>query len=296
MENIRRQFVGSVCRVDIIFDVYRPDSLKTTTRRERGKGTRRRVEGRNKLHANWPEFLRENDNKTELFHQLSERVTAETFPGKVVITHGDEEGREIKKIPPTQDALVQHLLQLGYQAGHVWGQALLKAPHLLSPADFGWTQKGDVPEWKVQWITLPPAASILCGSPEGFTRAKRMRTRVMKEWQSLGFDAVISPGYGFPALPLDTILDAWGAVSYTAMYNMLNFTAGSIPITKVTEEDLRNMKDYATPDPWHAVPKKNMPGSVGLPVNVQVVTLPWRDELCLRVMKDLQEALKEQST
>ena len=40
------------------------------------------------------------------------------------------------------------------------------------------------------------------------------------------------------------------------MYNMLNFTAGSIPVTKVTEEDLRNMKDYATPDPWHAVPKK----------------------------------------
>ena len=41
---------------------------------------------------------------------------------------------------------------------------------------------------------------------------------------------------------------------------------------------------------------QNMPGSVGLPVNVQVVTLPWRDELCLRVMEDLQEALKEQST
>ena len=24
----RRQFVGSVCRVDIVFDVYRPDSLR----------------------------------------------------------------------------------------------------------------------------------------------------------------------------------------------------------------------------------------------------------------------------
>ena len=44
MEHIKRQFVGSVCRVDIVFDVYRPDSFKTTTRRKRGKGTRRRVE------------------------------------------------------------------------------------------------------------------------------------------------------------------------------------------------------------------------------------------------------------
>ena len=28
MEHIRRQFVSSVCRVDIVFDVYRPDCLK----------------------------------------------------------------------------------------------------------------------------------------------------------------------------------------------------------------------------------------------------------------------------
>ncbi|KAI0242444.1 Fatty-acid amide hydrolase 1, partial [Lamellibrachia satsuma] len=128
------------------------------------------------------------------------------------------------------------------------------------------------------------------------TETERMRTRVMKEWQSLDLDAVICPGFGFPALPLEAIVDALGATTYTSMYNLLNFTAGSLPVTKVTEEDLLNMKDYATPDPWHTVAKKNMPGSVGLPVNVQVVTLPWRDELCLRVMEDLQEALKEQST
>ena len=33
--------------------------------------------------------MQDND-KTEIFHLLSERVTAETFPGKVVITQGDE--------------------------------------------------------------------------------------------------------------------------------------------------------------------------------------------------------------
>ena len=52
IEHIKKQFVGSVCRVDIVFDVYRPDSLKTITRRKRGKGARRRVEGRKKLPAN----------------------------------------------------------------------------------------------------------------------------------------------------------------------------------------------------------------------------------------------------
>ena len=45
MEHIRSQFVDSAFRVDIITDVYRIDSLKTTTQRKRGKGIRRRVEG-----------------------------------------------------------------------------------------------------------------------------------------------------------------------------------------------------------------------------------------------------------
>ena len=40
------------------------------------------------------------------------------------------------------------------------------------------------------------------------------------------------------------------------MYNLLPFAAGSIPVTAVTEEDLRNMKEYATPDHGHEVAKK----------------------------------------
>ena len=47
-----------------------------------------------------------------------------------------------------------------------------------------------------------------------------------------------------------------GAASYTAMFNVLNFTAGCLPVTSVTDDDLANMKDYETPDPWHSVAKK----------------------------------------
>ena len=86
--------------------------------------------------------------------------------------HSTQKGIYIETVPPTQDALVQHLLRVGYQAGHVWGQVLLKAPHLPNPADFDWTRKGDVPEWEVQWTTLPPAgttcrAIIKCSCTKG---------------------------------------------------------------------------------------------------------------------------------
>ena len=38
-----------------------------------------------------------------------------------------------------------------------------------------------------------------------------------------------------------------------------------------------------------------MNGSVGLPVNIQVVALPWQEELCLRVMTELETVLKASS-
>ena len=50
-----------------------------------------------------------------------------------------QKGREIENIPPTQYTLSQHLLRVGYEAGHVRGHAMIKAPQLPSPADFRWT-------------------------------------------------------------------------------------------------------------------------------------------------------------
>ena len=40
--------------------------------------------------------------------------------------------KEIENIPPTQDALAQHVLRVGYETDHVWGQATIKAPQLPS--------------------------------------------------------------------------------------------------------------------------------------------------------------------
>ena len=89
MVYIRSQFSGEVARVDMVFDIYRKESLKAGTRQKRGKGIRRRVEGKNKVPGNWQEFLRMDDNKSELFCLISEQVVHEVFPGLVIITHGE---------------------------------------------------------------------------------------------------------------------------------------------------------------------------------------------------------------
>lgn len=90
MAYLPSKFVKTFQRVDVVFDEYRETSLKAATRMKRGTGARIRVEGRRKLPGNRQQFLREDGNKTELFNILSDNVTAETFPGVVVMTRGKE--------------------------------------------------------------------------------------------------------------------------------------------------------------------------------------------------------------
>ena len=66
---------------------------------------------------------------------------------RVLFTH---KVREIENIPLTQDALAQHVLIVGYEAGHVWGQATIKAPQLRSPANFGCTWEVAHEQWNMK--------------------------------------------------------------------------------------------------------------------------------------------------
>ena len=65
---------------------YRPDSLKAQTRDMRGKGIRRRVEPNNAVPKNWAEFLRINQNKTELFAFLSREIVTISTDKQVICT------------------------------------------------------------------------------------------------------------------------------------------------------------------------------------------------------------------
>ena len=62
-------------------------SLKAYTRSTRGKGCRRRVESSNAVPRNWREFLRNDDNKTELFSFLSLKTVSLETDSQVIVTH-----------------------------------------------------------------------------------------------------------------------------------------------------------------------------------------------------------------
>ena len=66
--------------------MYRPSSLKAEARSKRGHGARRRVASRCKVPLNWCNFLRDNDNKTDLFNFLADKIEQMPSPNMVIVT------------------------------------------------------------------------------------------------------------------------------------------------------------------------------------------------------------------
>ena len=61
------------------------------------------------------------------------------------------------KLPPTSAALRNHSLRALHQAGHIWGQSLVKNQRLQDRHDFGWKNNASG-AWVPFWSHLPPAS------------------------------------------------------------------------------------------------------------------------------------------
>ncbi|XP_058034351.1 vitamin D3 hydroxylase-associated protein-like [Ahaetulla prasina] len=113
--------------------------------------------------------------------------------------------------------------------------------------------------------------------------------KFIEHWRKNKLDVVLCPVMG-PAFFLGYPSKILGAISYTMLYNVLNFPAGVVPVTRVTEADEEEMAQHCEiyGDSWDRTLKKAVEGAVGLPVAVQCVALPWQEELCLRFMKEVE--------
>ena len=82
--NTQLQYVTGL---DIVWDRYVEESLKTHARSKRGVGLRRRVEPSSTIPSNWQSFLRVDDNKTELFSFLASSAAHIVTSKQLISTH-----------------------------------------------------------------------------------------------------------------------------------------------------------------------------------------------------------------
>ena len=111
---------------------------------------------------------------------------------------------------------------------------------------------------------------------------------VIKEFEKANVDVALAYGL-FPAPLLRKTEDLNYGILYTYIWNYLNFPTGAVPVTKV-----RKNEQYFEPevnDHFDELVSELMIESQGLPIGIQVVGLPWRDELVLKTMELIEENL-----
>lgn len=113
-------------------------------------------------------------------------------------------------------------------------------------------------------------------------------------WRRCNIDVLLCPVIG-PAYNFLYCGKVTTVLSYTMLYNLLNFPAGVVTVSTVTAEDEEELKHYkgCYQDMWDNLFKEAVSGGEGLPVAVQCVALPWQEELCLRFMKEVEQLVKQ---
>ncbi|KAJ8276955.1 hypothetical protein GJAV_G00069770 [Gymnothorax javanicus] len=114
-----------------------------------------------------------------------------------------------------------------------------------------------------------------------------------EEWRKLELDVLLTPALG-PAYNFGYCGKLFNALSYTIFLNCLGFPAGVVPVSTVTDADEEELKHYKGHygDLWDRCFKQAVTGAQGLPVAVQCTAPPWRDELCLRFMKEVEQLVR----
>ncbi|OWK04826.1 FAAH [Cervus elaphus hippelaphus] len=155
------------------------------------------------------------------------------------------------------------------------------------------------------WKYIEPRVSqifeMLCGvgTPkklwELHQAVEEYQQEFIAKWRSLDLDVLLSPALD-PAFYIGYPAKANTSISYLALYNLLNFPAGVVPVTTVTPQDEKELAFYK--GYYRDSSDKNfleaVRGSVGLSVAVQCIALPWEEELCLRFMKEVETLVKNQ--
>lgn len=130
-------------------------------------------------------------------------------------------------------------------------------------------------------------------NPNDFFRDVNKKTYINQMWFNMlkekNVDFIVSPGFGLPPMKPGTSGDLVLSCFYTFFYNYTGMPAGVIPVTTVREDE----QHYETRhrDPTAKLSIDCVKGSAGLPVGVQIASLPFNDEKCLGLMKHIEQLM-----
>jgi len=117
----------------------------------------------------------------------------------------------------------------------------------------------------------------------------KLRQRMVSLFEEHNISAILSPSFCHPAVAHHFFNRSTLNGIYNILWNVLNLPSGIVPVT-VVKEDEQHYKNSSVKDKLSNMLDERMRDNTkGMPIGVQVATLPFTDELCLNVMKQIEE-------
>uniref|UniRef100_A0AC34Q5B7 Amidase domain-containing protein n=1 Tax=Panagrolaimus sp. JU765 TaxID=591449 RepID=A0AC34Q5B7_9BILA len=136
--------------------------------------------------------------------------------------------------------------------------------------------------------SIPGSTSELRQVYAGIQDYRRQFVAAMKEKE---IDLIIAPPNPGVACRIGEPPKLNPMLSYTVLYNMLDFPAGVLPVGTVNEADIEKMEDYLVVDFWTKFFKQSMIAQdvKGLPLAIQVIGPPFSEEIVCRLMTEINQ-------
>ncbi len=113
-----------------------------------------------------------------------------------------------------------------------------------------------------------------------------MRRQESDLWRDAGLDAVLCPAHVVPAMGHGESGDFTLSASIPFRYTYLNFPAGVVPVTRVGAQEATLITDKG--DRIEKKVAAVTAAGVGLPLGVQVIARPYREDVALAVMAAIE--------
>jgi len=119
-------------------------------------------------------------------------------------------------------------------------------------------------------------------------KRRELINQLQQRMDDLNLDLILGPVFPFPALRVrgDTgnLLYATG---YTMYYNLVDFPAG---VVKFGTESGKLIHEFdCDGDPWLEEAHERIQDSITMPIGVQIIGRPFKEEVVLRIMVELEE-------
>jgi len=134
------------------------------------------------------------------------------------------------------------------------------------------------------------------GSSTGYEqlmgRRDEIRNRFYSEVKKSNIDVLLGPTIGIPSVYVEDYVLVSHIQFTTRFFNVMDMPAGHVTTTLVTKQDIAQPWDLKTEDEkLRKAVKRSFENGEGMPMGVQVAALPFKEELCLRAMREVAAAV-----